>query len=134
MRRAIATITGLLLITAPALAVASLVDVLGITSNSSTAWAKLKPGLYVVQIYAPEGTNRDATCTGGGAWDTASATVEYSPDGGVSIYDSAVSALAGAEADVVANQQAGRGYQWRLTVSSVGASTCLNFKMALSEE
>ena len=110
------------------------VYVTGITSNSSTDWVQLDPGLYVVEIYAPDaGVAADPCGAAGGDWDTSAATMTYSPDFGVTETDVAVAELVGATADVLANLQVGKGYRFRLTVSSVGASTCLNYKVGLSE-
>ncbi len=107
----------------------------GITSNSTSTFMAVDPGLYVVQIYAPDaGIASDPCGVVGGNWDTATATIEYTPDNGVTVIDIEVPVLVGATDDVIAAVQVGRHQQFRITVASVGAATCINFSMNVSQK
>ncbi len=126
----------LLLLAAPAAWGAdSILRVEGITSNSSSAFTQLSPGIYVVIIYAPDaGAASDPCGTGGGNFDTSSVTIEHTPDLGVTTLDADVAELVGATALVQTTMTIGKGIKFRVTVASVGASTCINVLFARSQD
>jgi len=103
-------------------------------TTDSDGWIFLSPGLYAVEIFAPAaGTASDPCGVAGGSFDGGSLTIEYSPDQGVTVFDSDEPAGKGITADVRFLGQIGRGYYHRVNVSTAGASTCLIAKFSKTQ-